>query len=177
MCRIIARDDPEAVRDNISYYIQKADGATGAKQEVAVGMARDLAVDIAPFSNDVATEALDKLAAVGTPLYNDAADAVALAMAPYNPSRVAQYVNKDKTSLVTTSNQPLGVALVQKMPTFYTDFRKRIQEPIISWADFVHNPTKTTEKYANEALDGTYFKNFAYWLAAAALKAQTESQK
>lgn len=139
-----------------------------------LGVARDLAIDLAPFSQGIVVEALNKLAAGGTTPYTNAADAVALALAPYSPTEVVRYVSKGTAQ---SWSQPIGIAVARHDEDFYKQFIKRTQEPVLSWLYFVHDPSAQTEHYAMRALNDLYFKNFAYWVAAAALKDQTKSQK
>lgn len=175
MCRVIARDNVEAVHDCITYYLEKAASTSDqAQQTVMIGMARDLAVDLAPFSQGIVVEALNKLTAGGTPPYTNAADAVAIALAPYNPIEVVRYVSKGTPQ---SWSQPVGIAVARQDAAFYKQFTKRSQEPVLSWLKFVHDPSASTEHYAVRALNDLNFKNFAYWVAAAALKDQTKSQK
>lgn len=175
MCRVIARDNVEAVHDCITDYLKRASETGDYQQQTTmVGMARDLAVDLAPFSLDIVTETLNKLVAGGTPLYTDAADAVAMALAPYNPIEVRRYVSKGPAR---SWRQPVGIAVARQDAAFYQQFKGRVEEPVISWLQFVRNPTSTTERYAVEGLGETYFKSYAYWVVAAALKDQTKSQK
>lgn len=173
--RVIARDNSAAINHTVNYYLQQSlkPGLSGLESENRSGLARDLAVDMAPFAPSIASDILSKFATDKAIGYDSAADTLALALAPYYPLVVGDYVLKGNAR---SWSQPVGVALARQ-PDFYKIFAQRSDGPTLAWLEFVNKPTKQSAKYAVESLSGGYFSTTAYWMGAGALKALTKFQK
>lgn len=175
-CRIIVRDNPIVVAQCAENYLKQARETKGDTQSAMLQMARDIAVDLAPFDGDTARKILFELNSEEGSDFSAAANTLALALAPYRASVIAEYVGED---LYTHQNRlPLGIAVAPTMPLFHPEFKRHATEPVLSWLQLVSKPSATTVKRAKQALSqSTDFTNYAYWVAAAALKAETFSQK
>jgi len=175
-CRVIARDNSSTVADCIRYYQDQITKRTGDQQAKMLQMARDLAIDIAPFSPETAVatmQAFDTQKASSD--FSAAADAIAVAVAPYELSAVSKYIVED--AFTHKNRMPLGIAIVRRMPGMYHTLRGEMTGPYLPWYEFAYDPTSEKAQKALDALNDANFKNSAYWATVTALKSQTSEQK
>lgn len=176
LCRAIARDNPNVVDDCIGYYLRQTESTSGDEQLAMIGRARDLAIDLAPFAGPEVAERLDTLAAKSDTHYQAAADAVALALIPREPSQVKGYIAED--FFRHPNRYPLGVGTIQGAFTWDDTIVRYAEQPVLAWLKLAHEPSTIRAAKAKEVLtDTTAFNDYAYWLAAAALKGLTGFQE
>ncbi len=178
LCRVIARDHPTAVKHCMDYYIGQAAKTTGTAQATMLSTARDLAIDLAPFAAAASGEALTQFEALSTtPAYAAAADAIAMALAPFDAGKIKAYVSRDFYG--HAARMPIGIAPAQRFPLFYPELEQRAAEPTKSWLRYAYNPVSATlaDKARKALANDTVFSNYGYWVVAATLRSRTDEQK
>ncbi|HET7302697.1 MAG TPA: serine/threonine-protein kinase [Candidatus Saccharimonadales bacterium] len=173
LCRVIARDASSDVADCLTYYAGLATGAiTGDAHTQALQMAVNIATDLAPFAPGMVVPTFDLFAARSETDVKAAADAIAMALAPYAKTKVAAYVAA--SNYTYTNRLPIGIGAYQKMP----GLASHMTEPITSWLRLAQDPSAANAQKAQSSLaDKKDFASYAYWTTAGLLKSQTTHQK